>query len=224
MTAGKPVCGANLRGKPGKTCQQTILSANGRCRLHGGKAVAGIASGTFKHGRYSKVLPARLKTTFDSIDPTDAEEILNLSSMIAVYESRFVELLGNLDTMEASARTKAVVARWEDLEKAQRMPAATPQDQDRKAQHIAIAISDLRDAIYTAAEDWQVWDDINKASATIKNLASYETARREKAFQVVSTEHALGLFTELVTLVRANISDPEVLRAIQKGMTEIIGE
>jgi hypothetical protein len=52
------VCGAKLHGSEG-TCRQPGM-ANGRCRLHGGKALAGTASPTFKHGRYSKVVARAL--------------------------------------------------------------------------------------------------------------------------------------------------------------------
>lgn len=34
--------------------------ANGRCRMHGGLSLRGLASPRYKHGRYSKDLIARL--------------------------------------------------------------------------------------------------------------------------------------------------------------------
>jgi len=34
----RPVCGAQLRGKPGLRCQQSPMAGRRRCRLHGGKA------------------------------------------------------------------------------------------------------------------------------------------------------------------------------------------
>ena len=37
---------------------------NGRCRLHGGKSPAGLASPHYKDGRYSKALPARLAARY----------------------------------------------------------------------------------------------------------------------------------------------------------------
>jgi hypothetical protein len=46
------LCGAKLRKKD-QTCRQAAMP-NGRCRLHGGKSLGGIASPRFKHGRYSK--------------------------------------------------------------------------------------------------------------------------------------------------------------------------
>jgi hypothetical protein len=50
----KKRCGAKTRS--GGTCRNWAM-ANGRCRLHGGKSLAGPASPSFKHGRHSKWLP-----------------------------------------------------------------------------------------------------------------------------------------------------------------------
>ena len=38
--------------------------SNGRCRMHGGKSLRGVASLPFKHGRYSKQLSDRLAGRF----------------------------------------------------------------------------------------------------------------------------------------------------------------
>lgn len=40
--------------------RQNRAMPNGRCRMHGGKALAGIAWPSFKDGRHSKYLPAGL--------------------------------------------------------------------------------------------------------------------------------------------------------------------
>lgn len=45
------ICGA--RTKSGNPCQNLPMK-NGRCRMHGGLSLKGIASKRFKHGKYSK--------------------------------------------------------------------------------------------------------------------------------------------------------------------------
>ncbi len=54
---GSATCNAKTRA--GGLCKNAPM-ANGRCRMHGGKSLCGIASPRFKHGRYSKYLVARL--------------------------------------------------------------------------------------------------------------------------------------------------------------------
>lgn len=50
-------CGAKTRS--GVPCQNAPMG-NGRCRMHGGKSLSGIAHPNYKHGRYSKVWLAQL--------------------------------------------------------------------------------------------------------------------------------------------------------------------
>jgi hypothetical protein len=46
---------------------------NGCCRMHGGTSLAGIASATFKHGRYSKYLVGGLKKSVAEL----SQEVVN---------------------------------------------------------------------------------------------------------------------------------------------------
>ena len=49
------LCGAKKRGKA-ETCRAPAMP-NGRCRIHGGLSLGGIAHPNFKHGRRSKYFP-----------------------------------------------------------------------------------------------------------------------------------------------------------------------
>lgn len=214
---GRVLCGARTRS--GEPCK-TIAMKNGRCRMHGGKSLSGIASGSFKHGRYSKVLPNRLKETFDALTE-QGDEALELTAELAAYSARLEELLSKLDVEDSSTRTLEIQKSWRNLRTLQR--AATGPNKDKLAPRIAIAVVEHEDAIERAVAEWEKWKDIDGVVNQIKSLGKYELDRRVKAHQVVATEHALGLMTELVTLVRANVSDPTALRNIADGMRGIIG-
>ena len=45
-------CGARTRS--GAPCKNLALYPAGRCRMHGGKSLRGLASPRYKHGKYSK--------------------------------------------------------------------------------------------------------------------------------------------------------------------------
>ena len=51
-------CGAKNRN--GNPCQKWPLNGRTRCKNHGGKSLRGVASPSFKNGRYSKMLPRDL--------------------------------------------------------------------------------------------------------------------------------------------------------------------
>lgn len=68
---------------------------NGRCRIHGGKSLAGSASATFKTGRHSKYLPARLVNVYhDSLNDTN---LTGVKDDIALMDSLIMENLQSLD-------------------------------------------------------------------------------------------------------------------------------
>jgi hypothetical protein len=48
------LCGARTRQHGGRPCRNFGIRPSGRCRLHGGHSLRGIASPTFVHGRYSR--------------------------------------------------------------------------------------------------------------------------------------------------------------------------
>ena len=52
------ICGARTRS--GEPCKNAPIYPAGRCRMHGGKSLRGIASPRYKHGHYSKDVLAKL--------------------------------------------------------------------------------------------------------------------------------------------------------------------
>jgi hypothetical protein len=55
-----PLCSARCRTRGGEPCRNAAMP-NGRCRMHGGKSPAGIASPAWKSGRFSRYMPKRLQ-------------------------------------------------------------------------------------------------------------------------------------------------------------------
>ena len=49
---GWQTCGAKTRS--GGQCKNLAMHPAGRCRMHGGKSLRGLASPRYKHGKYSK--------------------------------------------------------------------------------------------------------------------------------------------------------------------------
>ena len=68
--------------------------ANGRCNLHGGGALAGVAHQNFRSGRYAQDLPVRLRERYGRslVDPNQ----LSLADDLAVKDARIGDLLSKL--------------------------------------------------------------------------------------------------------------------------------
>jgi hypothetical protein len=110
----KKFCGARLRGQGERTCR-AIPMENGRCRLHGGASLKGVASGTFVSGRYSKYL-GRHRRAYEELIK-DEEKLLDLREHIAamdVVAQRAAERAAALDTPDFRGNVKELVAEMEE--------------------------------------------------------------------------------------------------------------
>ena len=79
-------CEAKTR--KGTLCQKTAINGTGRCRLHGGESLRGVASPTFVHGqssRYGSYLSTNMANDYElaRLDPN----LLNFADDVALLES-----------------------------------------------------------------------------------------------------------------------------------------
>src|SRR5579871_5515650 len=84
-------CGAKTRS--GGSCRQWAMP-NGRCRMHGGKTPRGPALPQYKHGRYSKVLPADLAARY--AEARTDQELVAFRDDIALVDARLADVLARL--------------------------------------------------------------------------------------------------------------------------------
>jgi glucans biosynthesis protein len=93
-------CGARTRS--GAPCKNLAMYPAGRCRLHGGKSLRGLASPRYKHGRYSKDELVKLTRA------ASARSAAAVAEMVAVLDeprSELAELLGDLLDLADTADT-----------------------------------------------------------------------------------------------------------------------
>ena len=75
--------------RSGERCKRAASLGRNVCAIHGGKSPRGVASASFRHGRYSKALPHRLLHDFDELrsDP----ELVSLRDELALVDLRLQE-------------------------------------------------------------------------------------------------------------------------------------
>ena len=113
---GNVFCGARTRA--GAPCRQPGTGAGGRCRLHGGASLSGAASPSFRHGRYSRFLPARLLDRYVAAQ-TDPER-LSLLAQLALLDARLSNVLSRVDSGETGGTWRALRQTYSALEAARR--------------------------------------------------------------------------------------------------------
>ena len=195
-------CGAKTR--TGEKCRQTAL-ANGRCRFHGGKSLAGIASPTFQDGSRSKyVLPPRLRGRYDAAmnDPA----LLEQRREIALIDARLGDLLGRVDTGESGALWAALMGQREELIAAKKGNDAVKQ---------ILALNTILDLISQGHTDHVAWRELGGVLEQRRKLVESERKRLIEMQQVMTSEQAMLLMNALLMAVKANVSDRSALNAIQ---------
>src|SRR3990172_10824938 len=85
----------------GVQCRRHAVSGKRVCTVHGGLTPSGPASANYKHGRYSRYLPARLAERY--LEAESDPELLSLRSELALVQATLAGLFGKLDTPDARA-------------------------------------------------------------------------------------------------------------------------
>ena len=106
-------CGAKTRS--GQACK-TAAMANGRCRMHGGTSLRGIAHPNYQGKGYSRYVPKPFGDVFARAvaDP----QILDLTPSVATQEAVIADLLLSLEG--ADGHTAGIIERLQTAEELKR--------------------------------------------------------------------------------------------------------
>lgn len=199
-------CGASKR-KSGEPCRMVAMP-NGRCRIHGGTSLAGIAAPTFKTGRYSKYLPSRLVSRYEAAasDP----ELLALRDDIGLLDTRIAQVVSSLDTGESADAWSSLLALWQQLDQDMSRlldEGETPETMER-------TVAALGDTIRNGFSQGYVWNEIRGLLKERMELVASERKRLVEMQQYVTAEQAMNFVGAVMASVRRNVSDRSALAAI----------
>lgn len=215
MTAKNPQrkrCGAKTRS--GEPCKSWAMD-NGRCRMHGGSSLRGIAHPSYKTGRYSKYVPNRMAERYELAvsDP----ELLNLSEEIALVDARVSDVLSRVDSGESGRR-------WRELGRlrGEFLAAQRRQDQERMAEVLA----DILNGVRAGQADFEAWAEVVDLLERRRRLVESEQKRRMAMHLVVKVEEAtqamLFLTDSLRDAVLEHVDDGGVRRRVLSDVQQAL--
>lgn len=193
-------CGAKTRS--GTPCKGQAM-ANGRCRMHRGKAVSGIAHPNFQHGRYAKDIPTRMLSTYQAA--LADTELLNLRQEISLLDARLSDVLKRVDTGESGAVWAALGEALREFQK-----ASAAGDTAKMREHLTA----LTDLIQRGQSDTAAWGDVRALIQERRRVTESERKRQVEMQQSITTERAMLLVTALVDTVQRHVHDRVALGAI----------
>lgn len=218
----KKICGSKLRKKE-VFCQNTVIFSNGRCRMHGGKSLRGIASPTFKNGSYSKYLylPERLSERVGEF--IDDPRLIELRENIAVLDVRLTELYENLHKSEPAEvwlDLKSKFIEWQDGEKL--LPKLEDDARERQIQ-MNEQMKDKFDLLLTfganeQSKDERIWDKIISLSEQRRKLVDSESKRVKDSQQSITTEEFNKFVRFILAVILENVPDHQTRARIAEQL------
>jgi len=199
-------CGAKLRGeRAGRTCTQWAMP-NGRCRMHGGNAAMGMSAPAFKHGRYSKLLPAALAEAY--LTAQNDPDLHSLEAEIQLADVRIADLLKQLaDGGGSIEQARAALANLDESLALEDLDGANLASQALKAA--------------LAGGPTAVWTEIVKMTEHRRKLVETETRRKQVTGKTVDVDKVLVFMRALAECIRQRVPDQRIQRLIQQDMAKL---
>ncbi|MCZ7546747.1 MAG: hypothetical protein M5R40_25940 [Anaerolineae bacterium] len=199
---GRVICGARRRLTT-MSCQSMALFPNGRCRLHGGKTPAGVASPNFKHGRYSKHLPANLLDRYQAA-LADAD-LRALDDEIALLYAPRPRCWTGWARARDSRRGRGSRAAHAALVQAAKAGRKAP---------LKAAVDDLGAAIAQADTERDTWNQLLALIERRRKLVESKARVEALGEQAVAARELMALAAAQLDIIRRHVQDRDALAAI----------
>lgn len=197
----------------GERCLQPAAPGYNVCRFHGGKTPRGVASATYKHGRYSKVLKeGDLAARFS--EAQDDPDLLSLRADVALVTARLEGLLDNVDAM-------AYAERWRQLTTAYTIVREGMMARDTQA--VANGMDSLGKIIQDGAKDAAAWPEIYDLLERRRRISDSERRRMIELQQTVTLNEFHHLMLQIAQTVREYVTDAKALHGIQERILQLAG-
>lgn len=193
---------------PRGRCELSPVPGRSRCRLHGGKSLAGVSSPTYRGRGYSKYLPDTMRNDYAAA--LRNPDLLSLNREIAIIESRMAVIMRQM-TSEGGAS-----AAWRHADLAMRSLISVLQSSPPDPAKQADALRKLDTVIKQGYDEVKLWVDLIDLIETKRRLTETEQKRLTAAKMLVAVPQAMLLFDRLVNAVVENVSDQRQLALIQR--------
>lgn len=182
----------------GLQCKKNAVEGKRVCRYHGGLTPAGKDSPNWKHGRYSKYLPANMLQRVKEAgnDP----DLLSLREEITLIDARLMQLLERVEDGGGTTNWQTLNRTWRALLNAQRQRVP---DEDQ----IAELARTMNDIIGRGLHDAMVWIDIQNTIESRRRLIMTESKRLVDMRQMITAERAINFAISLAAVIRERLTD-----------------
>lgn len=199
-------CGAKTRS--GTPCRMAAMP-NGRCKLHGGKSLGGMAAPALKHGRYSKYLPERMLDHYHQA--AEDATLLELRADIALVDTRLADVLRRVDTGESGKLWTRAAETFENFRGA-----------GQNVEQARLALEQLGELLRRGQGDWAAWEEVSRLLEQRRRMVESERRYLVEQNQMISRDQAMLLIGALTTVIREHVTDRDTLTAISSDFNRLL--
>ena len=203
-------CGAKLRKKPGVFCKKFPVPGRNRCYLHNGNAASGAAVGTFKHGRYSKVLPQRILQKYEAArkDP----ELLSHQAELRLIDAHLGELLEQIKDCNGPD----VVTRAREAFK--KFQTAKGKDDAKRTEE---TFKELEEVLAKKEGNHVGWPEVREVVDLRRKILETETRRLKDSEATLTMEQGLTMIGFLNSAIRKAVNAHTTVDIARRILVEI---
>lgn len=203
--------------RTGERCRRPAMEGRTVCYHHGGKTPRGPALPQFKTGRYSKLLPSQLASSYRRAarDPN----LLELRQDVALVDARIAQLVEGLSGGESGETWKRLGHAWNTMVRSQ----AAREDLPALKQYL-VEIGNLvaRGAEGASAES-AIWGDVTDLLHLRRRLVDSERKRLVDLQQMVDKQQLLVFVGLLFEVVSKHVADRATLASIIADVGRLTG-
>lgn len=186
--------------------------ANGRCRLHGGMTPSGPASANWKHGRYSREFPTRMRDRV--MAAIDDPELTSVRLDLATVDVLIGDALKGITDGGSGALWRSLLAEWGRYEAAAR---------DGNVQRMRATLERIRDLIAKGAADADARDEVARRIDDRRRLLDHEVRREAAQQESITAAQGYALVGALVGIIQRYVTDPDAIAQIQREIRALTG-
>ncbi len=195
----------------GNRCLRVAMKERRFCKLHGGAALRGVASPSFKHGRYAKGMDYDLAQRYEQArtDP----DLLSLVDEIAVLDLRLTDIVGDVEGSQLAMT-------WEGLKKTKGRMLAARASEDKAA--LVYYMNELMDQIEDGGAILAKFYEVSALFEQRRKLVDTERKHREASKLNATIEEQMYLVARLAGIIKKYVTDQKQLQSISDELIELI--
>ena len=194
-------------------CKNRVVDGMTVCRYHGGNTPVGVNSVHYKHGKYSRHLPEKIRMRYK--DALDDPDLMSLKHDIAVTEARLTELMEKIDSGEAGKvwhNLKKAGVRFEDAYKSG--------NSDKLMQ----SVEAIRKLVTTGSNEYDAYNEIKDMQEHRRKMTETENKMLIAKQQMIPAEQVMVLIGVIMEVIHKHVTnqvpDKEPQRALLTGISK----